>query len=170
MHQLYTVVADTRVMEDKPRNEVRALIVDPDKFVPDLTEQRVRMLYFELLMLFEDYDRENVIMYLASNYSVNKHFSFTALRGMYDDDIKIIMEETRDYLKEYLDGLKNHLLRFSAPMLFIATSTLGISILIALTRCFSARSMVPACMSSLPNVRCMSSNNSLSNVRPSDSS
>ena len=108
MHQLYTVVADTRVMEDKPRNEVRALIVDPDKFVPDLTEQRVRMLYFELLMLFEDYDRENVIMYLASNYSVNKHFSFTALRGMYDDDIKIIMEETRDYLKEYLDGLKNH--------------------------------------------------------------
>ena len=108
MHQLYTVVADTRVMEDKPRNEVRALIVDPDKFVPDLTEQRVRMLYFELLMLFEDYDRENVIMYLASNYSVNKHFTFTALRGMYDDDIKIIMEETRDYLKGYLDDLKNH--------------------------------------------------------------
>ena len=95
-------------MEDKPRNEVRALIVDPEKFVPDLTEQRVRMLYYELLMLFEDYDRENVIMYLASNYSVNKHFSFTALRGMFDDDIKVIMEETRDYLKEYLDGLKNH--------------------------------------------------------------
>ena len=97
-----------RYMEDRPRNEVRALIVDPEKFVPDLTEQRVRMLYMELEMLFEDYERENVIMYLASNYSVNKHFSFTALRGMYDEDIMKIMEETRDYLKEYLDSLKRH--------------------------------------------------------------
>ena len=97
-----------QIMEDKPRNEVRALIVDPEKFVPDLTEQRVRMLYFELLMLIEEYERENAIMYLASNYSVNKHFSFTALRGMYDDDIKNIMEETRDYLKEYLNSLKRH--------------------------------------------------------------
>ena len=90
------------------RNEIRDLIVDPDKFVPELTEQRVRMLLVELEMLFEEYERENVIMYLASNYSVNKHLSFSALRGMYDDDIKVIMEETREYLREYLKSLKNH--------------------------------------------------------------
>ena len=95
-------------MEDKARNDIRDLIVDPDKFVPELTEQRVRMLYYELEMLFEEYERENVIMYLASNYSVNKHLSFSALRGMYDDDIKAIMEETREYLREYLKSLKNH--------------------------------------------------------------
>ena len=93
-------------MEEKSRKEIKSLIVDPENFVPELSEHRVRMLYFELESLFEEYDRENVIMYLASNYSVNKHFSFTALRGMYDDDIKIIMDETRDYLKEYLDSLK----------------------------------------------------------------
>ena len=93
-------------METMARNDIRDLIVDPDKFVPDLSEQRVRMLLFELEMLFEDYDRENVIMYLASNYSVNKHLSFTAMRGMYDDDIKEIMEETRTYLKTYLKELR----------------------------------------------------------------
>ena len=95
-------------MEDKARNDIRDLIVDPDKFVPELTEQRVRMLYYELEMLFEEYERENVIMYLASNYSVNKHLSFTAMRGMHDHEIKEIMEETRTYLKEYLASLKKH--------------------------------------------------------------
>ena len=95
-----------RIMETMARNDIKDLIVDPEKFVPDLTEQRVRMLLVELEMLFEEYERENVIMYLASNYSVNKHLSFTAMRGMYDDDIKQLMEETRDYLRTYLKGLK----------------------------------------------------------------
>ena len=93
-------------MEDKPRRDIRTLIVDPDKFVPELSEQRVRMLFMELEMLFEEYERENVIMYLASNYSVNKHLSFTALRSMHDHEIKEIMEETRQYLDEYLKALK----------------------------------------------------------------
>ena len=93
-------------MEDKPRNEIKSIVVDPENFVPELSDQRVRMLYYELEMLFEEYERENVIMYLASNYSVNKHLSFTALRGMHDHEIKVIMEETRDYLKNYLDDLK----------------------------------------------------------------
>ena len=95
-------------METKARNEIRTLIVDPDKFVPELQEQRVRMLLMELEMLFEEYERENVIMYLASNYSVNKHLSFSAMRGMHDYEIKQIMEETRDYLKSYLKSLKDH--------------------------------------------------------------
>ena len=88
------------------RNEIKDLIVDPEKFVPELTESRVRMLLMELEMLFEEYERENVIMYLASNYSVNKHLSFTALRGMHDHEIQEIMEETRAYLREYLSDLK----------------------------------------------------------------
>ena len=95
-------------MATMARNEIKDLIVDPDKFVPELTESRVRMLLMELEMLFEDYERENVIMYLASNYSVNKHLSFTAMRGMHDHEIKEIMEETRTYLKEYLASLKKH--------------------------------------------------------------
>ena len=95
-------------MEGKPRNDIRSLIVDPEKFVPDLSEQRVRMLYMELEMLFEEYERENVIMYLASNYSVNKHLSFTVLRSMYDPEIQEIMEETRTYLKNDLKELKNN--------------------------------------------------------------
>ena len=93
-------------MDGMPKNDIRTLIVDPENFVPELSEQRVRMLYFELEMLFEDYERENVIMYLASNYSVNKHLSFTALRSMHDHEIKEIMEETRQYLDEYLKALK----------------------------------------------------------------
>ena len=97
-----------RNMATMARNEIKDLIVDPEKFVPELTESRVRMLLMELEMLFEEYERENVIMYLASNYSVNKHLSFTAMRGMHDHEIKEIMEETRDYLKEYIKGLKNH--------------------------------------------------------------
>ena len=93
-------------MATMARNEIRDLIVDPEKFVPELTESRVRMLLMELEMLFEEYERENVIMYLASNYSVNKHLSFTALRSMHDHEIKEIMEETRQYLDEYLKALK----------------------------------------------------------------
>ncbi len=95
-------------MATMARNEIKDLIVDPEKFVPELTESRVRMLLMELEMLFEEYERENVIMYLASNYSVNKHLSFTAMRGMHDHEIKEIMEETRTYLKEYLASLKKH--------------------------------------------------------------
>lgn len=95
-------------MATMARNEIRDLIVDPDKFVPELSETRVRMLLMELEMLFEEYERENVIMYLASNYSVNKHLSFTVLRSMHDSEIQEIMEETRAYLKEYLAGLKKH--------------------------------------------------------------
>ena len=95
-------------METKARNDIRDLIVDPEKFVPELSESRVRMLLMELEMLFEEYERENVIMYLASNYSVNKHLSFSAMRGMHDSQIQDIMEETRDYLKSYLKSLKNH--------------------------------------------------------------
>ena len=95
-------------METGPRNDIRELIVDPEKFVPELTEQRVRMLLVELEMLMEEYERENTIMYLASNYSVNKHLSFSAMRGMHDDQIKVLMEETRDYLKSYLKSLRDH--------------------------------------------------------------
>ncbi len=95
-------------METKARNDIRDLIVDPEKFVPELSESRIRMLLMELEMLFEEYERENVIMYLASNYSVNKHLSFSAMRGMHDSQIQEIMEETRDYLKSYLKSLKNH--------------------------------------------------------------
>ena len=95
-------------MATMARNEIKDLIVDPEKFIPELTESRVRMLLMELEMLFEEYDRENVIMYLASNYSVNKHLSFTAMRGMHDHEIQEIMEETRTYLKEYLQSLKKH--------------------------------------------------------------
>lgn len=95
-------------METKARNDIRDLIVDPEKFVPELSESRVRMLLMELEMLFEEYERENVIMYLASNYSVNKHLSFSAMRGMHDHQIQEIMEETRAYLKSYLKSLKGH--------------------------------------------------------------
>ncbi len=95
-------------METKARNDIRDLIVDPEKFVPELSESRVRMLLMELEMLFEEYERENVIMYLASNYSVNKHLSFSAMRGMHDHQIQEIMEETRAYLRSYLKSLNGH--------------------------------------------------------------
>lgn len=96
-------------MEHKARNDIRSLIVDPDKFVPELTEQKVRMLHMEILMLMEKYERDNAIMYLASNYSTNKHLSFTVLRSMYDDEIKTIMQETKNYLDSYLKLLKKNM-------------------------------------------------------------
>lgn len=95
-------------MELKARNDIRSLIVDPDKFVPELTEQKVRMLHMELLMLMREYERDNAIMYLASNYSTNKHLSFIVLRGMHDGEIKTIMQETKDYLDSYLELLKKN--------------------------------------------------------------
>ena len=49
-------------MATMARNEIKDLIVDPEKFVPELTESRVRMLLMELEMLFEEYERENVIL------------------------------------------------------------------------------------------------------------
>lgn len=96
-------------MEHKARNDIRSLVVDPDKFVPELTEQKVRMLHMEILMLMEKYERDNAIMYLASNYSTNKHLSFTVLRSMYDDEIKTIMQETKNYLDSYLKLLKKNM-------------------------------------------------------------
>lgn len=96
-------------METKARNDIKDLIVDPEKFLPDLQEQRVRMLLVELDMLMEDFERENAIMYLASNYSVNKHLSFSALRGMHDHEIKEFMVLAREKLvAELASRKKNH--------------------------------------------------------------
>ena len=81
-------------MEEGPRAPIRDLIVDPEIFICDIGDDKVRLLYMELLMLKEKYERENVIMYLASNYSNNKHLSMTALRSMHDHEIQQILDET----------------------------------------------------------------------------
>ena len=94
-------------MATMARNEIKDLIVDPEKFVPELTESRVRMLLMELEMLFEEYERENVIMYLASNYSNNKHLSMTALRSMHDDEIKELLDRATATLKEEMAKRKS---------------------------------------------------------------
>lgn len=95
-------------MENQPRANIRTLIVDPETFLPSLTEQKVRMLLVELDMLTEDFDRETAIMYLASNYSNNKHLSFTALRGMHDSDIKEYMVLTRAKIMDELKSRKKN--------------------------------------------------------------
>jgi hypothetical protein len=97
-------------MEDKARCEnIRDLIVDPEKFLPDLNEERVRMLLMELDMLKDDFERERAIMYLASNYSCNKHLSFSVLRGMHDTEIFEIMDDTRGILVAEIESRKkNH--------------------------------------------------------------
>ena len=96
-------------MEDKPRADIKKLIVDPETFLPDISREKVMTLYVELQMLMEDYERETAIMYLSSNYSNNKHLSATALRAMHDEDIKKIMERTMATVKAELDSRKRQL-------------------------------------------------------------
>jgi len=94
-------------METKARCEnIKDIVVDPESFIDSITEERLRMLIVELDMLREDYERENTIMYLSSNYSSNKHLSFTVLRGMRDDKIFEIMDSTRVILTEELNSRK----------------------------------------------------------------
>ncbi len=96
-------------MEDKPRADIKKLIVDPETFIPEISYEKVMTLYVELEMLMENYEREIAIMYLASNYSNNKHLSMSALRAMHDDEIKQLMERTMIVIKNELKSRKNHL-------------------------------------------------------------
>ena len=93
-------------MADGPRADIKLLIVDPETFISDLSDDKVRLLYMEVRMLQEDYERENVIMYLASNYSNNKHLSMTALRSMHDHEIIELLNRAADTLKEEVDKRK----------------------------------------------------------------
>lgn len=95
-------------METKPRADIKTLIVNPEDFVPALGDEKVRVLLVELDMLMEDYERENAIMYLASNYSTNKHLTFTALRSMHDYEIQEYMRKTKEYLVAEVKSRKNH--------------------------------------------------------------
>ena len=90
----------TVLMEDKPRANIKDLIVDPQTFISEIGDDKVRILYMELLMLMEDYERQNVIAYLSSNYSHNKHLSTTALTSMHDEEIIQIMERTKAIVGE----------------------------------------------------------------------
>ena len=94
-------------MEYGPRTSIKTLIVDPEVFITDLSDDKVRLLYMEILLLQEDFERENVIMYLASNYSNNKHLSMTALRSMHDDEIKELLDRATATLKEEMAKRKS---------------------------------------------------------------
>jgi len=93
-------------MEDGPRADIRTLIVDPETFIKEISDEKVRLLLMELEMLMEEYERENAIMYLASNYSSNKHLAFSALRAMYDKDIQEYMGITKEKLVEEIRSRK----------------------------------------------------------------
>ena len=54
-------------MDSGPRADIKTLIVDPETFIQELSDEKVRLLLMELEMLMEEYERENTIMYLASN-------------------------------------------------------------------------------------------------------
>lgn len=93
-------------MDNGPRADIKTLIVDPETFITELSDDKVRVLLMELEMLMEEYERENTIMYLASNYSSNKHLAFSALRAMYDKDIQEYMDVTREKLVDELKRRK----------------------------------------------------------------
>lgn len=93
-------------MEDGPRANIKTLIVDPETFIKDLGDDKVRILLMELQMLKEEYERENTIMYLASNYSNNKHLSFSALRGMHDSEIMELLADAEVILREEIERRK----------------------------------------------------------------
>ena len=93
-------------MDNGPRADIKTLIVDPETFITELSDEKVRILLMELEMLMEEYERENTIMYLASNYSSNKHLAFSALRAMYDSDIQEYMDITREKLVDELKRRK----------------------------------------------------------------
>lgn len=93
----------TALMEDKPRANIKDLIVDPETFITDISDDKVRQLKMELDVLMLEFERENTIMYLASNYSNNKHLSMTALRAMHDAEIIELMDRTIVTLKAEMD-------------------------------------------------------------------
>ena len=84
----YIAPSLTRHMDSGPRADIKTLIVDPETFIQELSDEKVRLLLMELEMLMEEYERENTIMYLACNYSSNKHLGFSARRAMHVHEIR----------------------------------------------------------------------------------
>lgn len=87
-------------METGPRNNIRDLVVDPETFVPDLSEEKVRQLKSDLDIVCSEFSRSVAIMYLSSNYSSNKHLANTVLNSLHDEDIKEYLEKVRKVLDE----------------------------------------------------------------------
>lgn len=94
-------------MENKCRcDDLMELVLDPQRILPDMPTEKVRMLLVELNMIMEDYTRDLAIAYLSSNYSSKKHLCSTVLRAKHDHEIKHATEEVREILKEELERRK----------------------------------------------------------------
>ena len=96
-------------MEQYGRSEdLTTLVVNPGSFLPNLPLDKVRLLLLELQSMREDYTRDVVIGYIASNYSSNKHLCTTVLNGKHDREIRDIMDIIEDMINEELEARKTN--------------------------------------------------------------
>ena len=91
-------------METGPRNNIRDLVVDPESFIPDLSEEKVRQLKSDLDIVCADFSRSVAIMYLSSNYSSNKHLANTVLNSLHDEDLREYLDKVRVVLDKEIES------------------------------------------------------------------
>jgi len=80
-------------MENKARGNIKDLLVDTGKYLPDLPVDRVMVMKFEIANIKKKYDRELAISYIATNFAPNKHFAITGLHGMSDTVVMEFIEK-----------------------------------------------------------------------------
>lgn len=93
-------------MAECSETDYMAMVLNPQVFLPDQSTERILRLLVELEMLIEDFDREVTIMYLAGNYSTNKHLCVSILRGKHDHEIQAAMLRLKDVLKAEIKSRK----------------------------------------------------------------
>ena len=93
-------------MESNPRVNVKEFIIDVETFIEGVGDDKLRIMLMELDMYSQDYERPVAIAYLSGNCAHNKHLANIVLNGMYDDEVKEMMEMARGKLNSEIERRK----------------------------------------------------------------
>ena len=93
-------------MESNPRVNVKEFIIDVETFIEGVGDDKLRIMLMELDLYSQDYERSVAIAYLSGNCAHNKHLANIVLNGMYDDEVKEMMEMARGKLNSEIERRK----------------------------------------------------------------
>lgn len=74
-------------MQCEGRKDVKDIMIDTQKYIPDMPSERLMAMRYEFSRLITKYDRELAISFIATNFAPNKHLAITGLHGMGDTAI-----------------------------------------------------------------------------------
>lgn len=92
--------------EQKTKSKYVEMVINPQEFLPNLSTDLVHRLSADLNTVRDDFEREIAIVYIAGNYSTNKHLCGTVLRGKTNDEIFEIMDDIRVKIDAELESRK----------------------------------------------------------------